>query len=141
MPTTWSQLRLSSLTPEGWDPSHARFCVLPRPTPPPPPFTLYVSNQSFEDPAVGIVITIDGANVVDQTFDVEGQHNWIKFVPDVAPGDHVLHAVSSTGVEMTSEFTLPEGESRWAVVDYWYYPDEGPRKFSVHISDEPVGFA
>ena len=125
----------------GWDPSHARYCVLPRPTPPPPPFTLYVSNQSSEDPTVGITIKIDGEVVVDDDFDVEGGHNWISFTPDVAPGDHTLHAVSSTGAEFTTEFTIPEREPRWAVVDYWFYPDQGPRKFTFHISDEPIAFA
>lgn len=102
----------------GWDPSHARYCVIPRPTPAPPPFTLYVSNQSFEDPTVGITITIDGEVVVDEDFDVEGQHNWVSFEPDVAPGVHILHAASSTGAEFTTEFTMPDGEPRWAVVDY-----------------------
>lgn len=124
----------------GWDPSHARYCVIPRPTPPSPPFTLYVSNQSFEDPAVGITITIDDEIVVDQDFDVDGQHNWITLEPDVAPGEHTLHAASSTGAEFTTDFTIPEGESRWAVLDYWFDPDEDPRNFTFHISDKPIGF-
>lgn len=124
----------------GWDPSHARYCVIPQPTPPPPPFTLYVSNQSFEDPTVAITISIDDVVVVDENFDVEGQHNWISFEPDIPPGEHVLHAVSDTGAEFTSDFTIPEGEPRWAVIDYWFYPDEGPRNFTFSISDEPIAF-
>lgn len=115
--------------------------VSPRPTPPPPPFTVYVSNQSFEEPTVAIEITIDTDVVVDQDFDVEGQHNWITFTPDVPPGEHTLRAVSNTGAEFTVEFTLVEGQPRWAVVDYWYYPDDGPRKFTFRISDEPIAFA
>lgn len=128
------------VTNGGWDPSHARYCVIPRPTPPPPPLTLYVSNQSFEDPTVGITITIDGDVVVDEDFDVEGQHNWIRFEPDVAPGRHTVHAVSTTGAELTTEFTLPAGEPRWAVIDYWFYPDEDPREFTFQIHDEPIAF-
>lgn len=124
----------------GWDPSHARYCVIPQPTPPPPPFTLYVSNQSFEDPTVGITITIDDQIVVDEDFEVEGQHNWIAFTPDVDPGDHTLEAVSDKGAEFRVDFTLPAGEPRWAVVDYWFYPDEGPRRFTFNISDEPLAF-
>ncbi|MGH8911562.1 MAG: hypothetical protein ACRDVD_03545 [Acidimicrobiia bacterium] len=124
----------------GWDPSHARYCVIPEPTPPPPPFTLYISNQSFVDPTVTITITIDGERVIDQDFDVEGQHNWIEFIPDAEPGDHILTATSNTGAELTIEFNLPDDEPRWAVIDYWYYPDEGPRKFTFDISDEPLAF-
>ena len=107
---------------------------------PPPPFTLYVSNQSFEHATVGVTITIDGQVVVDQDFDVEGQHNWFTFTPDVGPGDHTLIAVSDTGAELTVEFNLPDDEPRWAVVDYWWYPEEGPRRFTFNISDEPIYF-
>lgn len=125
----------------GWDPSHARYCPLPEPSPPPPPLTLYVSNQSFDDPNVSIVITIDGEVVVDQEFAVEGQHNWVAFAPHLDPGEHTLQATSSTGAELTVEFTLPEDEPRWAVVEYWHSAEEGPTRFTFDISDEPLAFA
>lgn len=124
----------------GWDPSHARYCELDQPTPPAEPFTLYVSNQSFEDANVGITIIIDSEVVVDQDFAVDGQHNWIEFTPDTEPGDHTLTATSSTGAEFAVDFTLLEDEPRWAVLDYWYYPGEEPRHFTFQISDEPLVF-
>jgi hypothetical protein len=124
----------------GWDPSHARFCVIPRPEPPPAPFTLYVSNQSFDDDPVRITISIGGEVVVDDEFAVEGQHNWVEFTPDIEPGHHTLIATSDTGAEFTVDLELPEGEPRWAVVDYWFYPDQEPRRFTFDISDEPIGF-
>jgi hypothetical protein len=111
-----------------------------RPTPPPPPLTLYVSNQSFDDPNVQIAVSIDGVVVVDQSFAVEGQHNWITFEPDVPPGDHTLTATSNTGAELTVEFATKAGQPRWAVVNYWWYPGDGPREFTFDISDEPIGF-
>jgi hypothetical protein len=114
----------------------------PLPTPsPPPPLTLYVSNQSFDDPNVQIAISVDGEVVVDQSFAVEGQHNWITFEPDVRPGDHTLIATSNTGAELTVEFTTKAGQPRWAVVNYWWYPGDGPREFTFDIHDEPIGFA
>lgn len=126
----------------GWDPSHARFCVMPpQSESPPPPFTLYVSNQSFEDPNVHITIAIDGVVVVDQGFAVEGQHNWFTFEPDVPPGEHTLTASSNTGADLTVEFATKAGRPRWAVVDYWWYPGDGARHFTFDIFDEPVGFA
>lgn len=127
-------------TSDGWDPSHARYCVLPRPSPPPPPLTLSVSNQSFDDPTVSIAVSIDGEVVVDEEFDVEGQHNWIRFVPEVGPGDHVITAVTSTGAQVTSEFALREGEPRWIVLSYWFSPDEGPRTLELQMLDQPPGF-
>jgi hypothetical protein len=94
--------------------------------------TLYVSNQSFEDPSVQIAISIDGVVVVDETFAVEGQHNWIAFELDVSPGDHILTATSNTGAQLTVEFTTKAGQPRWAVVDYWWYPEDGPA--SSHLT-------
>jgi hypothetical protein len=104
------------------------------------PFTLYVSNQSFEDPNVQITISIDGVVVVDEHFAVEEQHNWIAFEPDVPPGDHTLTARSNTGAETTVEFTTESSKPRWAVVEYWWYPEAGPRAFTFEISDEPMAF-
>jgi hypothetical protein len=103
--------------------------------------TLYVSNQSFDDPSVDITVTIDGRVVVDEEFDVEGQHNWKTFELDLGPGEHTLRAESSTGAVHEAVFVLPEGEPRWAVLDNWWYPEEGERHFTFSIHDEPVGFA
>lgn len=121
----------------GWDPSHARYCVLPRPTP--TPFTLSVSNQSFSDPDVHITISIDGDIVVDQGFAVESQHNWVTFEPDVPPGEHTLTASSDAGAQLTVEFATEADEPRWAVVNWWSI-DEGTQPFDFQISDEPISF-
>ena len=114
--------------------------IEPRPTASSPPLTLYVSNQSFEDPNVRISIAIDGVVVADQRFAVEGQHNWVEFEPDVPPGDHTLTATSNTGAELTVEFTTTAGQPRWVAVAYWWYPQDGPRRFTFEIHDEPIGF-
>jgi len=108
---------------------------------------LYVSNQSFEHAVVGIVVAIDEVVVVDQDFHVEGQHNWTQFPIELPPGEHTLTATSSTGAAIAQTVTVPDGERRWVVVDYWYHPGDGtgsdvvdPR-FTVHVSKEAVGFA
>ena len=105
------------------------------------PVTLYVSNQSFDDPSVGITITIDGAVVADQDFDVEGQHNWIEFDLDLTAGDHRLIAMSDTGTELVVDFSTELDLPRWAVISYWWYAEEGAANFTFDISDEPLGFA
>ncbi len=103
---------------------------------------LWVSNQSFEDDPVFITIRIDGELVVNDAFAVEGQHNWMSFdIAGLSSGSHELVAVSDTGAQTDGSFTLPDGESRWLVTDYWYdvgEPDD--RYFTLSESDVPVGF-
>ena len=104
---------------------------------------LWVSNQSFEDDPVAITIRINESVVVDDSFLVEGQHNWTAFdIAGLEPGKHQLTAESDTGAQLAGVFTLPENESRWLVVDYWFYVDEDTgRYFTFSESDEPVAFA
>ncbi len=101
---------------------------------------LYVSNQSFDDDPIGILIEIDDRIVVDEQFFVEGQHNWIEFNIALEPGTHMIEAVSSTGASYSSEFEMAD-TTRWAVLDYWFYRDEGSRHMTFQIQDHPIGFA
>lgn len=104
---------------------------------------LWVSKQSFEDDPVEITIRVDGEVIVDKSFFVRGQHNWMSVdIAGLDPGDHNLVATSDTGALTEETFTLPEGESRWLIVDYWLYADEElGRYFTFSESDVPVGFA
>jgi len=107
----------------------------------------YVSNQSFEDSEVGLVVKIGGKTVVDRNFDVGNQHNWIPFLVRLAPGEHTLEASSSTGATYTATFDVGDPVIRYAVLDYWYYPPSdnasgaAPRGFTFMIQDDPIGFA
>lgn len=107
---------------------------------------LYVSNQSFEHDRVTISVRIDDVLVVEQAFAVEGQHNWVEFPIDLPPGPHAVTATSGTGVDLEETVTIPEGEKRWVVLDYWYYPDRGDGSdvvdpsFTFTAHEEPVGF-
>lgn len=110
--------------------------------------TLHVSNQSFADDPVTIMIRLDGKTVVDDEFYVLSQHNWITFELPVASGDHELRMTSSIGVEQTASIAMPAEGALWAVVDYWFYPDaeepndEGTvRSFTFTVDDEPIYFA
>ena len=110
------------------------------------PVTLYVSNQSFDDPRVDATIHIDGRVVVDRRFDVEGQHNWVQFDLELPAGEHELVARSDSGLEHTFTFTTQVDEPRWLVVDYWWFNEEPEgagegNRFTFQASDEPVGFA
>lgn len=114
---------------------------------------LGVSNQSFDDPDVGLKVMVDDVMVVDGSFAVEGQHTVVFLGLDLEPGTHTLGAVSDSGASASTTFELPAGERRWISVYYWYLdPDHegvtwggedeepGPR-VDVHVSDEPLRIA
>jgi hypothetical protein len=101
---------------------------------------LYVSNQSFDDETVRIRVTVDGAEVVDQRFDVGSQHNWITFPLTLPAGTRRIEAVSDTGVTLSETVTIPASGTHYAVIDYWDDSNE-PRKLTFHDSSEPIGFA
>jgi hypothetical protein len=85
---------------------------------------LYVSNQSFDDKQVRLTVAVDGVTVVDDDFDVEGQHNWVQFPLDVSPGSHEIAAQSDTGATLRESFDTPEEGTRYAVVNHWTKRDD-----------------
>jgi hypothetical protein len=114
---------------------------LPRPEN--PTFTLLVSNQSFDLSEVDIEVRFDGQLAVTGDFHVEGQHTWIPFDFDLAPGTHQL-SVSSEAGDTTLEQTFEMDARKWGVLDFWYYgagsPDPTPKKFTFQTHDEPPVF-
>lgn len=102
---------------------------------------LWVSNQSFDDESVQITIKIDGRTVVDQGFDVEGQHNWIKFPLAADPGSHEFTVTSNTGARLVDKLLVPETGLRYGLVDYWWERQGGGRYFDFQTSDQPFAFA
>lgn len=110
------------------------------PVPGPTNVVLYVSNQSFADDPVGIRVELAGRVVVDDSFRVESQHTWVEYALSVPAGTHRVRLTSSTGVEAVHELVVPAEQTRWAVVEYWHYPDGTPRSFTFRVSDHPVAF-
>jgi hypothetical protein len=102
---------------------------------------LWVSNQSFVDDSVRITVTIDGRTVVDQDFDVEGQHNWIQFPLAADPGPRALTITSDTGARLVGELVVPKTGLRYGLVNYWRDEDESDRRyFDFQTSDRPFAF-
>lgn len=102
-------------------------------------FHLVVSNQSFQKPQVGIQVTIDGHKVVDQPFDVEGQHNFVPFSWDLAAGRHTLAARADDGTPYSTTVLIPAGEPRYGVLLYWADPETDPH-FTFELRDSPPSF-
>lgn len=101
---------------------------------------LWVSNQSFADDPIRITVTIDGVEVVDEEFEVEGQHNWLVFPIALPPGKHELEVTSGTGASLVKTFRTEEGASRYAVLNYWNYEDDDGRYLEWMIQEEPPVF-
>ena len=100
---------------------------------------LWVSNQSFDDETVTLVVEVDGVTVVDGDFAVEGQHNWIKFPLAMPAGEHELTAESDTGATLAETFRVPGDAPRHAVIDHW--GEEGTAELTWLIQREPLAFA
>lgn len=99
---------------------------------------LLVTNQSFEVPSVKVTIQIDGETVVDDTFDVESQHNVVTFdVSGLTPGLHEVTVESDTGITAEQTVTM-EDAAKYVFVSYWSQPgqDDG---FEMYESvEEPM---
>lgn len=100
---------------------------------------LHVSNQSFDDERVRLTVAVDGVVVVDDDFDVEGQHTWIRFPLAMRSGAHEVTASSDTGAELTESFRVPGDAPRFAVLDHW--GEEGTADLSWSFHRRPVAFA
>jgi hypothetical protein len=122
------------------DPRNEPHQYLPAPTT--PKLTLLISNQSFDLSQVDIRVSIDNQLAVAGDFLVEGQHTWLPFELDVAPGTHSLQVASTdSDAEMTQTFEMDD--RKWGVVMFWFY--EGGSEpvapsFSWNLSDEQPGF-
>lgn len=77
-------------------------------------FTLYVSNQSYENRKVDIFVKIDGSPVLHEYFKVENQHKWKEYKLQIPNGTHKLEAVSQKGNATIVQMFEVNGK-RWAV--------------------------
>ncbi|MET8121758.1 hypothetical protein [Micromonospora sp. NPDC005189] len=102
---------------------------------------LWVSNQSFRDDPVVLTVSIDGTEVIDQHFAVEGQHNFVLFPVKVPPGRHVVRVVSGTGVDIQESFVMPEAGRQYAAIDYVNAVDDHGRDVGWFIQSTPIAFA
>lgn len=115
---------------------------------------LFVSNQSFYHDRVPIEVTIDGATVVDQEFEVQGQHTWIQFPVALETRTVVVTATVASNpaanrevqVSETFPLNIPPGEQRWVTISYWASepePTPGPEsepRIYADIADHEPGF-
>ena len=100
---------------------------------------LMISNQSFDDPDVGLTVTVDGDVVIERSFAVENQHTVVSYRLPLEPGDHQMIVRADTGATHERVVSL-DSERRYLYVGYWGGDASSPEAFSVSESDQPFGF-
>lgn len=106
-----------------------------------PTLVLLVSNQSFDDPQMGVRITVGDEVLVDSTFPVRNQHHVVAYRVPLPPGGHELRIESGSGALHTETVEVAAGALRYVAVSYWSGYDDVPGPyFTVLQSDEPFGF-
>jgi hypothetical protein len=104
--------------------------------------TLYVANQSFNVNPVDVKVTIDGVKVAEGIFFAGYGRSWRRYDVRLAPGRHVLRALTRKGgAALKREFTVTG--PRWAAVAYRNrlpsYGTGAVRHFAFAIRDRPFG--
>lgn len=113
--------------------------------------TLWVSNQSYTDKNVDVTVALNGVVIIDRSFHVGDQHNFIEHRIQLDDGTHRLDAstvVDGENIELSEEFSIEPGQHRYAGLNYWHYVPTSPNDtssnppgFSLVIQDEPMSFA
>ena len=103
------------------------------------PFSVSLSNQSFDIPEVRLVVAIDGTVVFDERLEVRGQHHVVGSTHSLTPGVHLVEvAAPDHGKLVRREVEL--SAPRYAFVSFWG-PREDPRGLVWNESDEPFNIA
>jgi hypothetical protein len=84
----------------------------------PQPVVLWVTNQSFAEPAVDLVLSVDGQVVASQTYLVEGQHTVVEHALEVVPGEHTVVVETADG-SARAELVVQVDDPEWVSVTYW----------------------
>jgi hypothetical protein len=113
--------------------------------------TLWVSNQSYTDKNVDVTVALNDVVIIDRSFHVGDQHNFIEHRIQLDEGTHRLDAstvINGENIDLSEEFSIEAGQQRYAGLSYWHYvptspndPSSNPPGFSLVIQDEPLGFA
>ena len=113
--------------------------------------TAWVSNQSYTDKNVDITVALNDVVIIDRTFHVGDQHNYIEHRIQLDEGTHRLDAftvIDGKNIELSEDLSIEPGQQRYAGLSYWHYlptrpndPSSNPPGFSFVIQDELIGFA
>lgn len=99
---------------------------------------LYVSNQSFDDEEVRLIVTIDEVTVVDGDFHVEDQHNWVSFPLELPSGGHEVTAESDSGTTLRESFEVRRDRTSYAAIEHW--TEDGSADLTWLVQRQPIGF-
>jgi hypothetical protein len=90
-------------------------------------------------------VYIDDHLVLKRDFYVGIQHTWVNFQFHLSNGGHTLRAISKKGSSSVEKDFIHK-KTRWAVVQFWYYPKATggtgptPKQLLLDLFDDPPKF-
>jgi hypothetical protein len=81
-------------------------------------FHPHVSNQSFAESTLDIIVTIDGKTAVADYLKVMNRHHWELYSIRLSKGKHVLHAEAREGAVLL-DTSFEVSKEHWAILSYW----------------------
>jgi hypothetical protein len=109
----------------------------PEDPPAAPSYVLDITNQSFTDPDVRIVVRIDGEEVVDQAIAVMDQHNVVSFPLTLAEGSHEVAVEADNGATAEATIEIPPAAPLYSNISHWGPDGDGPARLDITTQDEP----
>ncbi|PAB60337.1 hypothetical protein [Anaeromicrobium sediminis] len=96
-----------------------------------------VSNQSFYMDKVNLSIYIDEKLLVNDTYLVEDQHNYLYYYPVIEDGVHTISVKYDDKVIGEKTVEILDDKPTWVSLNYWQEKDTKGR-VEFHISDERI---
>lgn len=101
------------------------------------PFTLLVTNQSFDDPDITVTVRVDDEEVLSQVVAVGNQHELVRLPLDLDPGEHTMVIDVDDRITTIDTFVIPANDPYFGLV--MYQPGEDSPRLDVTFSDQPMG--
>ena len=101
-------------------------------------FTLYVTNQSFQNGRIQIRVTIDTQEVASGDFEVGNQHNFSRYFLRVGSGLRKVSAQAADGSRIDAVFEMPGDGQRWGFLSYRAAPETAPGLSWQFLAERPL---
>jgi len=95
---------------------------------------IILSNQSYENTKVSLMVYVDGNELISQNCKTENQHTGYYYYYNLV-GTHIIKVVSDDGQTVEKTMSLDENTPLWVLMSYWC--DGESAKINFDIMDSP----
>jgi len=95
---------------------------------------IILSNQSYENTKVSLMVYVDGNELISQNCKTENQHTGYYYYYNLV-GTHIIKVVSDDGQTVEKTMSLDENTPLWVLMSYW--GDGESAKINFDIMDSP----